>query len=98
MTIPNAALWRTAVQAGVQLQMLMLHDAATEWIASEAARIDVYALHADAAMFGGRDAGKGMANLIRALALLAYAEGGVDFDGLHFCTNHTHCEAVRGAA
>ncbi len=86
------------MQTGVQLQLLTLADADPAWVAAEAERLDAYDLHADAAMFGGRDAGKGMANLIRALALLAHAEGGVDFDGLHFCVNHRHCVEVRGAA
>lgn len=96
--IPAPALWQTTVQVGVQLQLLALRDAPPEWIAGEADRLDTFDLHADAAMFGGANAGKGMANLIRALALLAHAEGGVDFDGLHFCTDHAHCLAVRGAA
>lgn len=96
--IPRPALWRTTIQTGVQLQMLTLHDATADQIAAQADGLDAHDLHADAAMFGGADAGKGMANLIRALALLAHAEGGVDFDGLHFCTDHAHCLAVRGAA
>lgn len=95
--IPAAALWRTTVLAGVQLELLALHGVDPDWVAAEASRLDAHDLHADAAMFGGKNAGKGMANLIRALALLAHAEGGVDFDGLHFCTNHAHCEAVKRA-
>ena len=63
-----------------------------------AARIDTHELHADDAMFSGRRAAEGMANIIRALALLSFAPGGVTFHGLHWCPDHDECIRAGWAA
>ena len=87
---------RTTLQAAVPLR---IHELA-QWDAEARARlldaIDTHELHADDAMFGGTHTAKGMRNIITALALLAFAAGGVTFDGLHFCTNHAHCLDPEG--
>lgn len=61
-------------------------------------QITAIAERADVTMFGG--AGRGAtAELVRALAALALtAEGGVTFDGLHWCTDHTACERAARVA
>ena len=85
------ALTHTTLQAAVPLRIheLSQHsEAERERLRSS---MDAHDLHADDAMFAGTHAGTGMRNIITALALLAFAEGGVDFDGLHFCTTHAHC-------
>ena len=94
----NPALLRTTLQAAVPLRVAELSHLDPEDIRRAADRIDTHDLHADDAVFAGRYAAEGTRNLITALALLAHAEGGVDFMGDHWCTDHAHCVAVRGVA
>ena len=92
----NPTAWRNAViteTLGIAVP-LRIHELAQ--LAPDArerlrASIDPHDLHADDAMFGGTHAAEGVRNIITTLALLAHAEGGVDFAGLHFCTDHTNC-------
>lgn len=94
----NLPLLRTTLQAAVPLRIAELAHLAPEDIQRKADSIDTHELHADDAMFAGRHAAEGVRNLITALALLAHAEGGVDFMGDHWCTDHARCLTVRGAA
>ena len=95
MTDPAAAwrdvLIRTTLQAAVPLRIAELGHLTSADRGHLVRQIDTHKLHADDAMFGGRHTGDGMRNNITALALLAYADGGVDFAGLHWCTDHAHC-------
>lgn len=86
----NAALNAT-LQMAVPLRIHELAQHAPDERARLLASIDTHELHGDDMMFGGLHAGDGIRSMITGLALLAFAPGGVDFAGLHFCTNHGHC-------
>lgn len=103
MKLVDEASWRDAamkytLQAAVPLRIHELSQWDTEDRARLLANIDTHELHADDAMFNGKYAAEGMRNIITALALLAFAAGGVTFHGLHFCTNHAHCLDPEGVA
>ena len=85
------ALIHTTLQAAVPLRIHELSQHTAEERERLLDTIDAHELHADDAMFAGTHAGEGMRNIITALALLAFAEGGVNFHGLHFCSDHTRC-------
>ena len=95
---PREALLKETLRLGVPLEMQKLAGLPAEAIGRMAAKIDTHDLHGDDALFGGPHAREGVANLIRALALLAHAEGGVTFAGLHWCTDHAHCVEVAAHA
>ena len=95
MTDPAAAwrdvLIRTTLQAAVPLRIADLGHLTIADRGHLVRQIDTLKLHADDDMFGGRHTAEGVRNLISGLALLAYAEGGVTFAGMHWCTDHAHC-------
>lgn len=98
MTRANSIL-RETVALGVSLARLdlaaMTPDQQSAAIAQ--ARIEEGRWHADDAMFGGPHAAAGIASLIRTLAVLSLAEGGVTWQGMHWCPDHAHCVAVGAA-
>ena len=55
------------------------------------ARADEGRMRADDAMYNGSHAAEGMRSLIRTLAALSLAEGGVTWQGLHWCPDHGRC-------
>ena len=88
----NAALLRETLRLGVAIERQRVAELTPEEVASAAARIDTHELHADEAMFAGKRAAEGMANIVRALALLSTVPGGVTFMGMHWCSDHAACE------
>lgn len=94
----NAALLRETLRLGVAIERQRVAELTPEEIASAVARIDTHELHADEAMFAGRRAAEGMANIIRALALLSTVPGGITFMGMHWCSDHAACEQAAQEA
>ena len=84
-------LIHTTLQAAVPLRIAELAQHSPEDRERLRASMDAHDFHADDAMFAGTHAAEGVRNIITALALLAFAEGGVNFDGLHFCADHSRC-------
>ena len=101
MTAPwSAGLIRETLAVGVPLERLRLAAMADDQLAYaiEQARTEEGRWQMDAAMYGGARAAEGMASMIRTLAALSLADGGVTFDGLHWCPDHAHCLEVAGGA
>lgn len=48
--------------------------------------------HGDQLQYGGPRCSEAFAGAARGLACLAWAPGGVTFDGMHFCARHELCE------
>ena len=89
---------RETLRLGVAIERQRVAELTPEEIASAVARIDTHELHADEAMFAGKRAAEGMANIVRALALLSFTPGGVTFMGLHWCPDHAACEQAAREA
>jgi len=51
--------------------------------------------HGDDLLFGGKHCAEAFAALATGLACLAFTPGGVRFAGLHFCADHTQCQAAE---
>ncbi len=94
----NAPLLRETLRLGVAIERQRVAELTPDEIESAVSRIDTHELHADEAMFAGKRAAEGMANIIRALALLSTAPGGVDFMGLHWCPDHSACQRASREA
>lgn len=87
----SAEIVRATLQLAVPLERARYAELSEGEREALAARIDTHDLHADDAMFAGTHAAEGMANIIRGLALLSFAPGGVTFAGLHWCPDHAAC-------
>lgn len=80
---------------GVPLEIERLRDATPDQIATQVAEVCESLSRAAASieMLASRT-GQTTAALIRALAILAYSDGGVTAFGRHWCTDHRSCLAV----
>lgn len=94
----NIELVKMTLQVAVPLERARYAELSEGDREALAARIDTHELHADDAMFAGVHAAEGMTNIIRALALLSFAPGGVTFSGLHWCPDHAACIAAELAS
>jgi hypothetical protein len=54
--------------------------------------------HGDDLLYGGKRCVDAFAEVARALACLAWAMGGINFAGLHFCAQHEECLEADKAA
>lgn len=90
MTIPP--LLAMTLDLGVPLEIARLREATPDQILHQRIQIAERLARADASieMLSART-GETAAALIKALALLAYAEGGVTAFGRHWCTDHQAC-------
>lgn len=68
---PDIILRALRLRLGVAIERQRVAELTPEEIASAVARIDTHELRADEAMFAGKRAAEGMANIVRALALLS---------------------------
>ena len=92
-------LLRTHLAAMVPLRIRELREATPEQLTYQAGRYrSTEDWHDSGAFSAGAADREAVARLTSTLAALAYAEGGVDFFGMHWCTDHAHCLAVRGVA
>ena len=93
---------RTHLQAMVPLRMQELADISRDdlldamerlWPRDEDGRRDPWVRDADVVMYGdGPRTREGVNRLVDGLAVAALvADGGVTFNGLHWCTDHAHC-------
>lgn len=91
-----------ALQTAVPLRILEIRD----W--TEQQRLNDAAWYAqllltqggDVLMYGTTQPGRVAAtfrNYVHALAILAYAPGGVTVSGVHWCADHTACQAASEA-
>lgn len=87
----NVEIVKATLQLAVPLERSRYAELSEGEREALTARIDTHDLHADDALFAGTHAAEGMANIIRALALLSFAPGGVTFAGLHWCPDHAAC-------
>lgn len=96
---PTVALMRETVAFGVQLERLNLAAMTTDQqtAAITRARTEHGRWHADDAMYAGTHTAAGMTSLIHTLAALSLAEGGVTWQGLHWCPDHAQCVAAGAA-
>jgi hypothetical protein len=89
------------LQVAVPLEIIrlrILDDDQRQWIARTAAQ--EIASHGDDILFKSKRAGdtaRAFNHLATGLAALAYQPGGVTFAGLHWCPDHTQCEAAQAA-
>ena len=54
--------------------------------------------YGDQLQYGGPRCAEAFAGVARGLACLAWAPGGVTFDGMHFCADHGLCEKADAEA
>ena len=81
---------RMAELAGVDHQTL-LDEMERLWPRTDGLR-DPWVRHADAMQYSG---GGGLRQLVTGLAVAALvSDGGVTFDGMHWCANHARCLEV----
>ena len=63
------------------------------WPRDSEGRRDPWVRNADAMTYGSGGQGReSLRNLVTGLAVAALiSDGGITFDGMHWCTNHAHC-------
>lgn len=78
----------------------LLTDMQRLWPTDPDGRREPWVQYADALLYAapGPQVRDSLRALVTGLAVAALvSDGGVTFDGLHWCTNHTHCLEVRDA-
>jgi hypothetical protein len=90
-------LLRTHLLAAVPLKIVELQNATPEQFQHHATRWSSEDWFNDGALAIGEADAEAINRLVSSLATLAFAEGGVNFGDLHFCTDHAHCIAVKEA-
>ena len=107
MSVADEETWRRSVlrihlQAVVPLRMAELAGVDHQTLLDEMERLwprdddglrDPWVRHADAMMYGGgTSAREGLRQLATGLAVAALvSDGGVTFDGMHWCVDHRRC-------